>query len=1237
MTPREILRLAEALAAVAIAASSGVALPVAAVPPLLSLLSSALDRHAETHRLQAAVVEGITGWATAEKLHEHLEPGFAIATEAISRHGLMEHDLRRLSYDVDRITSSIVKGVRFGDPAWGDGEGTELDAEHAVARRAIHATVATLITEEHRIEGEIVPLIAREFAEQAERYERQVERDGDILKLLRELAAAMSATADMEDLETYLEQRLEAWDTESGIMPREGHIRHPSQIERDLRMTGAESRSTAITVREALRDSSHLVILGEPGAGKSWLARRIARDAAYAALDALRSGASLDEIEIPLLTTWETLRRQPPVGGLRSRVISASFAAPGNGDLGSVELEKRIVGLVGESRRVLAVVDSLDEAENLSDVDGLLRDLEGIMGWRTVLTSRPSAWGAKPMMRKRTRGVATLQPITWEDGIRPFITSWFSGAPERARTLISHLERDARLRDSAGVPLLLSFYCIYAEEAPVDAPLPQTSHELYDAVIESLVGDDWSAVERPEDDGAERAKQILSGWAWDAVREADDLSGLGNWSEEFSSPGTRPVSPELVRALDNVAPRRLDRSGRSSRAFRHRTLLEHLVAVHISGFSAERAATVLLPHLWFDPDWEVAVPRALALHPEHDDVVSRLLDAAHVESAAPLSREADEQLVLRWLDVMAESQPTEWSKAHREYFHALRISHAVREPSRVVRSAHWRKSNAGAVESLLSAITRADVGALAELTGAIARLAPTDPEHRDAVQKILERIHDDLSADEIFKVVEALMSLRPAEQDRRDAAQRILAAVAGDRLPTEEGMLAAALVRLNPPLEDRRPAMQQILRSRSGVVRTSSRLLVEKLCMRDSLSDRSPGTVRDLSIALLRVTAREADRLVEALEALGLTADERHETARTLLELASQVSDPALVYQLVDAVLRLAPAEKERRGCVEVLMTALSQAELPIAERLVGAVVRTGFAARNSRDAVETILDLLPRAGVKKLAGLVGALMVFDTTETDRRTAAAKLLERLSNTAPQSIGRLIDALLRVEPTYEERRVAATRLLASASGARAKSVAKLLSALLRIGPTEWERSKALRMVLSAIASTADPEMFDYLVVSLVGLEPKAEDLRDAATRLIDVLDRADPGSAGNLIATLGRLGPTDRERCVAAEKVRGAIPGATLKVATRLTAGLLELGPTDEERGEIAKQLLAHLDSPTRSWDLKSPARLLRQLATTQQWLSMIHGGEASGAGLEASTHRRAAVSPARRSSSPARG
>jgi hypothetical protein len=57
-----------------------------------------------------------------------------------------------------------------------------------------------------------------------------------------------------------------------------------------------------------------------------------------------------------------------------------------------------------------------------------------------------------------------------------------------------------------------------------------------------------------------------------------------------------------------------DDEGRITRRFVHRTVLEHLVAEHITTLEADEAARILLPHLWFDPDWKVVAPAAIAAH-----------------------------------------------------------------------------------------------------------------------------------------------------------------------------------------------------------------------------------------------------------------------------------------------------------------------------------------------------------------------------------------------------------------------------------------------------------------------------------------------------------------------------------------------------------------------------------------------------------------------------------------------
>ncbi|MGV1005101.1 MAG: hypothetical protein ACOYEV_10155 [Candidatus Nanopelagicales bacterium] len=77
------------------------------------------------------------------------------------------------------------------------------------------------------------------------------------------------------------------------------------------------------------------------GAGKTWLARRYARQAAALALDQLRVGADLADVELPLSTTWGTWFLAEGAG-VRDRLTIAAFA--GGLGIATLRLRHRVTG-----------------------------------------------------------------------------------------------------------------------------------------------------------------------------------------------------------------------------------------------------------------------------------------------------------------------------------------------------------------------------------------------------------------------------------------------------------------------------------------------------------------------------------------------------------------------------------------------------------------------------------------------------------------------------------------------------------------------------------------------------------------------------------------------------------------------------------------------------------------------------------------------------------------------------
>ena len=99
-------------------------------------------------------------------------------------------------------------------------------------------------------------------------------------------------------------QRLIGW-INTDPWPRDrrfgGPVLTPAAIERRLRVSAPGLMGDEdLEADDLARQCRRLVVLGGPGSGKTWLAKRAARRCAEAALEELTAGADLDEVELPL-------------------------------------------------------------------------------------------------------------------------------------------------------------------------------------------------------------------------------------------------------------------------------------------------------------------------------------------------------------------------------------------------------------------------------------------------------------------------------------------------------------------------------------------------------------------------------------------------------------------------------------------------------------------------------------------------------------------------------------------------------------------------------------------------------------------------------------------------------------------------------------------------------------------------------------------------------------------------
>ncbi|MGP5260252.1 hypothetical protein ACTXMW_10345 [Brachybacterium paraconglomeratum] len=1177
--------LLKGLAAVAVASLGAPPGMVEFVHLTGTMAERLLDKNHATRELRKTVIEGLDHWAASENLQDDLAPGLEIARQALARHGLHPSTLRGMSFDADRITASIVEVARRTDRDWGAFDGDDADGAHAVARHAIATTVAVLLRERHRIESEVLPVLAREL-ESLDSALTALRRDMNSSNAeIRSLTEELTSTASVADLRLYLETRIADWDLAGWIQTETAGIRHPSQIERELVVEDKESESVLLPVSEALRRHTHLVILGAPGAGKSWLARRIAREAAQSALEELDHGTDPLDIEIPLLTTWAAWTNGSS-STAREALIEASFTAGlGHSDLGGARRTDRIARLLGSTNRAFAILDALDEAPENGDVESRLHELHHIGGWRSVVTSRPSAWSAKRATRERRVGVTSLEPMRWERDIPAFIRAWFYNDRARAEALIGHLSRSDHLRRSSTIPLVLSFYCLFAQSSPPDAPLPTTDHELFDHVIHQMLIAEWSSGGRPSSADVATAERLLTGWAWHMAKSTDQKSGLGGWGDRTYPTDT--ASTTVRRILDNIAPVSFDSSGREFRSFRHRTLLEHFVAKHISELPTEAAAKELVPHLWFDPDWEVVAPRAIALHPERDRLRSLLLAASSQCSESAVTKYAAEELDRLWLRVAAETAPPDWNLAHREQLHSLRRRGALKMPDLVARSFDWTLSNAAIRETLEEAlIASAEEGRhlSGDLLSALHLLSEDDDIRHLELTALMTEMKNAEFIDESDLSVFSALNPSPEEHTQ---FRRMISASLHERTPWGVACAARVLQALDPTPEEQLSARRVILMALTESDASTTAELADALGKLRPTEDDLAAARNEICRVLTTTSPWQGCSLLDLDP-----SDPAHaiavltEDSRTVIALATHLAEfrPTPAERLVAVLARTLAVAGERSDDPLVVPESLAELSSTREERLI------------FRRTVASVLSVVDSWAVP---ALLTALRTLDPTPSDRHIALEAIGRSLTEEGAWSTSSIIDSFHLLRPSAEESDALRLTLLRTIDDGTPAAVCTAAGALARLQPTTAESETALSALI-AIMSTEDGPLIRSAIRALNHLDLDLGARRRLCRAMSRAAMTAGAGTTVALASEISRLQPTDEDRRTAISAVCAASASDQARSSMGLPglqSVLSELITTDSER-ELAVTALSRRLTAGGRMGCVSPAEALLQISRT---------------------------------------
>jgi hypothetical protein len=991
--------------------------------------------------------------------------------------------------------------------------------------------------------------------------ELDAERFAEAMEYLKRLLDRLPAgIADRNEIAVYLRTLIDWLNRDPWPRDRRfgGPVLTPAAIERKLRVITMNRAGRQEADADGLMTRCRrLVVLGGPGSGKSWLAKRAVRHCAENALNALAAGEPLDEVDLPLYTTCSRLFGAG--GDIREAAVSSALDQLG--DLGGSRLSAAVRMLFTErnTSAVLLVIDSLDEAHGPDD---RLRQAD-TLPWRIVLTTRASSWNMQLHIEERndSHRIAELQALHYPDDVEPFIQQWFRERPAWGTDLAVQIAHRPSLQKAATVPLILAFYCIVGG----GQPLPEFTRDLYAKVLRRVLTSRWrgSGDASPDIDACLRT---LRAWAWSAA-SSDPVSGIGTWSDDIlTEDGQFGEADEA--AAGNVAmalgPPDVD-TGQTPRRFVHRSIREHLVAEHIATLSAGEAADALLPHLWHDPDWEYSAPEALAMHPRHDQVARDLICRAAGSDEIPADLSViDAGWALRELlaRVAAESGEAGWTPEVAQMIGQARV-----ELARSARAndlgveASWETSNRHAREELLKLLA-----------------VPSDRWDRPR------------------RLVGGIVQLAPAPEEKRAARAALLGLLSGQTHARVAAELARGVARLDPTAEEKRAAREVLLGLQAsqtdGYLATELAVAVAQL----EPAAQTKRRAREILLGFLvgQHNGHMALELVRGVVQLAPTTAEKREAREALLGLLARSINGYVAKRIVEGIIQLVPAAEDERSAREALVGLLASPVKAIAAaEAARGIVQLHPTADDERRTREVLIRLLHGPIEADVAAYIKMTLQLYPTADDER--------RIRQDVPQGRPSLAGASTREDPAAEIKAQEREMLLAwLASPHDRHSTQRHSERLVQLAATPQDKHHARGELLRLLADQANPTISAVLADAVAQLGPPEEDKRQARKALLRLLARSASGwEAAELARAVAQLSPGAEEKLQARAALLQLMVSPDLSSPESLAGAVAQLDPTAKDTQRARALLLQHLARRYSAWSAPRAAQAVFQLDPTE--------------------------------------
>ena len=412
-----------------------------------------------------------------------------------------------------------------------------------------------------------------------------------------------------------------------------------------------ESQPSQVDWKEAKKQHQRIIVLADPGMGKSTLLRREACLTAQEERQSLANNVkNIEDVTFPLFLRLSELAEVTNEVTAKlieaiPRLIEAKY------DKTFAEIKPLLVDKLRKGQCIL-LLDALDEVPNDKEQQQRKRLSEKLNDFfhnypcRIISTSRIVGYGGAFVQGTKEVEIVPFSQKQTEQ----YIETWFRNAAGYLNddtvsdsSLIRELRNKPQIRGLAQNPLLLSLICSLYQEKGLT--LPARRWRVYEQAVRYMLGK-WSKKRNPKlndawiDAKTELLEELAYQFSCDGkeiftLRELrktiDEYLRSGNASTDFDNLNAHLLISELSEQ-DGIL-QKLHKDSDQPYLFLHRTFQEYLTACYLN--RARDSIALAMAHFW-EYEWhetlsllaglmENPVPLLQSITDEKDDIFSTLL------------------------------------------------------------------------------------------------------------------------------------------------------------------------------------------------------------------------------------------------------------------------------------------------------------------------------------------------------------------------------------------------------------------------------------------------------------------------------------------------------------------------------------------------------------------------------------------------------------------------------------